>query len=133
LADRFTGVGTDGSLGRLSACRAEVAIEDAKQVFGVGQARNRVQRAVERTSPSAWLPDAGNPLWYATAGHHPADVADHRERAPWYTTKRRPSTADLAAEIRHVLIAAKFRGGRPARPTQAEIHAIQLAWETEAA
>jgi hypothetical protein len=29
----------------------EVAIEDAKQVYGTGQARNRTARAVERTVP----------------------------------------------------------------------------------
>src|SRR2546427_3948177 len=29
----------------------EVAIEDSKQVFGTGQARNRTARAVERTIP----------------------------------------------------------------------------------
>jgi hypothetical protein len=32
-----------------------------------------------------------------------------------------------------VLIAARFAGARPAEPTPAEVHAIQLAWETDAA
>jgi hypothetical protein len=31
--------------------RLEVAIEDAKQILGAGQARNRAARAVERTIP----------------------------------------------------------------------------------
>lgn len=31
----------------------EVAIEDAKQTTGVGQARNRLHRAVQRTVPQA--------------------------------------------------------------------------------
>jgi hypothetical protein len=109
----------------------EVAIEDAKQVFGVGQARNRVKLAVERTVPFGLACQTLATLWYATAGHHPADVADHRARAPWYTTKRHPSTADLAAKLRRTLIAARFSGGRPEQPTQAEIHAIRLAWETD--
>ena len=117
------------------ACRwsMEVAIEDAKQVFGVGQARNRVKHAVERTVPFGLACQTLATLWYATAGHDPADVDAHRERAPWYTTKRHPSTADLAAKLRRVLIAARFKGGCPGRPTQAEIHAIQLAWAMEAA
>jgi hypothetical protein len=117
------------------SCRwsEEVAIEDAKQVFGVGQARNRVKNAVERTVPFGLFCQTLATVWYAVAGHDPADADAHRERAPWYTTKRNPSTADLAAKLRRVLIAARFKGGRPDRPTQAEIHAIQLAWATEAA
>jgi hypothetical protein len=117
------------------ACRwsIEVAIEDAKQVFGVGQARNRLELAVERTVPFGLACQTLATLWYATAGHHPADVAEHRERAPWYTGKRHPSTADLAAKLRRVLIAARFAGTRPTEPTPADIHAIQLAWETDAA
>jgi len=43
----------------------EVAIEDARQVFGAGQARNRTARAVERTirfsSPARPSPPAGTP------------------------------------------------------------------------
>ena len=64
----------------------------------------------------ALLVPAGQTLaivWYATAGHHPADVAEHRTRAPWYATKTEPSTADMTAKLRRVLIAAKFRLPRP--------------------
>jgi hypothetical protein len=111
----------------------EVAIEDSKQVFGVGQARNRVEDAVERTVPFGLACQTLAFLWYATAGHHPDDAAAHRARAPWYTTKQHPSTADLAAKLRRVLIAARFAGTRPAEPTPADVHAIQLAWETDAA
>ncbi len=72
-------------------------------------------------------------LWYATAGHHLADAAEHRARAPWYRTKAEPSTADMIAKLRRVLIAAKYRPVQPATPTPAEIHAITLAWEAAAA
>jgi DDE superfamily endonuclease len=67
----------------------EVAIEDARQVFGAGQARNRTARAVERTVPFQLACQAIATCWYATAGHDPADVADHRARAP--CTPARPS------------------------------------------
>jgi hypothetical protein len=115
------------------ACRwsIEVAIEDSKQVFRVGQARNRVERAVERTVPFGLFCQTLATVWYAVAGHDPADVAAHRERAPWYTTKRHPSTADLAGKLRYTLIAARFSAGRPEQPTPAEIHAIQLAWAAD--
>jgi hypothetical protein len=61
---------------------AEVAIQDSKQVFGAGQARNRTARAVERTVPFQLACQAITVCWYATAGHDPADVAEHRARAP---------------------------------------------------
>ena len=111
----------------------EVAIEDARQVFGAGQARNRTARAVERTLPFQLACQAIATTWYATAGHDPADVADHRARAPWYTTKSQPSTADMLAKLRRVLIAAKFRASRPCQPTPEEINVIRLAWEDAAA
>jgi hypothetical protein len=111
----------------------EVAIEDARQVFGAGQARNRTARAVERTVPFQLACQAIATTWYATAGHHPADVEDHRARAPWYTTKAQPSTADMAAKLRRVLIAARFRPPQPDQPTLEEINVIRLAWEELAA
>src|SRR6266496_1524188 len=52
----------------------EVAIEDAKQVFGAGQARNRLPAAVHRTVPFTLACQSIAVLWYATAGHHPGDV-----------------------------------------------------------
>ena len=111
----------------------EVAIEDSKQVFSAGQARNRTARAVERAIPFQLACQAIAVTWYATAGHDPADVQDHRARAPWYTTKARPSTADMAAKLRRVLIAARFQASRPGQPTPEEINVIRLAWEDLAA
>jgi hypothetical protein len=109
----------------------EVAIEDARQVFGAGQARNRTARAVERTVPFALACQAIATCWYATAGHDPADTGDHR--APWYKTKPQPSTADMAAKLRRVIIAARFKASRPDQPTPEEIRIIRLAWEDLAA
>ena len=107
----------------------EVAIEDAKQLFGTGQARNRTARAVERTIPFMLACQAIAVCWYATAGHHPADAGTRRLDAPWYTSKTEPSTADMTAKLRRVIIAAKFKRLRPDQPEPAEIHAIRLAWE----
>jgi hypothetical protein len=36
-------------------------------------------------------------LWYALHGHHPDDVADRREAAPWYQSKTNPSFTDMLA------------------------------------
>jgi DDE superfamily endonuclease len=111
----------------------EVAIYEAKQLVGVGQARNRVAAAVERTVPFGLACQTLAVCWYATAGHHPNDVTEHQTRAPWYRTKTHPSTADMLAKLRRVLIATRFRCARPDQPTPAEIQAIRLAWENPAA
>jgi len=108
---------------------AEIAIEDAKQVFGCGQACNRTAAAVERTVPFQLTCQAIAVTWYAVAGHHPADLESRRARAPWYTTKAQPSTADMAAKLRRVLIAARFKPPRRDQLTCEEISVLRLAWE----
>lgn len=107
----------------------EVAIEDSKQLFGAGQARNRTAAAVERTIPFMLACQAVAVCWYATAGHHPADAETRRLDAPWYTTKTEPSTAGMTAKLRRVIIAAKFKRSCADQPEPSEIHAIRLAWE----
>jgi DDE superfamily endonuclease len=107
----------------------EVAIEDAKQLLGGGQARNRTAAAVERTIPFMLACQAIAVCWYATAGHHPADAEARRLDAPWYTSKTQPSTADMTAKLRRVIIAARFKRVYADQPEPAEIHAIRLAWE----
>jgi hypothetical protein len=131
LRPRFAAARLPGT--RFSCQTIEVAIEDAKQIFGTGQARNRTARAVERTIPFQLVCQAIAKVWYATAGYDPTDIDACRARAPWYTSKAQPSTADMAAKLRRVIIAAKFRASRPDQPTPEEIHAIRLAWEDTAA
>jgi hypothetical protein len=107
----------------------EVAIEDAKQLFGTGQARNRTAAAVERTVPFMLACQALAVCWYATGGYHPADTEARQLDAPWYTAKTEPSTADMTAKLRRVIIAAKFKRVHADQLEPAEIHAIRLAWE----
>ncbi len=78
----------------------EVAFEDAKHIFGVGDARNRARKAVERTVPFQFLCMTLMIVWYALSGHHPDVVSEHRARAPWYRSKANPSTADMLAKLR---------------------------------
>ena len=42
-------------------------------------------------------------VWYALHGHTPDDVAGHRTRARWYTTKTEPSYDDMAIRLRRVI------------------------------
>src|SRR6266542_2462665 len=53
-------------------------------------------------------------------------------RRPWYRTKTNPSTADMLAKLRRVLIAARFRLAQPEHPSLEEIQTIRLAWEDPA-
>jgi hypothetical protein len=106
----------------------EVAYEDAKHIFGVGHARNRTQKAVQRTVPFQFLAMTLTIVWYALHGHHPDVVAEHRARAPWYRSKTDPSTADMLAKLRRVMIAAHYLPQRPQTPSSAEITQVQHAW-----
>ena len=82
----------------------EVAIADAKQLFGAGQTHTRTAAAVQRVIPFTLLAQTITVLWYATAGHHPDDLADRRAAAPWYASKSQPSTLDMLIKLRRVLI-----------------------------
>ena len=111
----------------------EVCIEDAKQTGGVGQARNRVRLAVERTVPFALIVNTLTVLWYATVGYHPDDVDERRELAPWYREKTQPSVLDMFTKLRRVIIAGHLRTVDPQPPTDQEITILRLAWEDVAA
>ncbi len=111
----------------------EVAIEDAKQIGGVGQARNRVRLAVERTVPFALIVNTLAVVWYATVGYHPDDVEERRELAPWYRDKAQPSVLDMLAKLRPVIVAGYLRSEDAQPPTPQEITILRLAWEDVAA
>ena len=91
----------------------EVAFEEGKELFGVGHARNRTRKAVERTVPFQFLTMTLAILWYTASGHHPDLVAEHRAKAPWYLSKTTPSFADYLHQrvIRtRVLVVRVFPG-----------------------
>ncbi|MDA8356237.1 MAG: transposase [Actinomycetota bacterium] len=111
----------------------EVAIEDAKQTGGVGQARNRVRLAVERTVPFALVVNTLAIVWYATAGYHPEDVDERRQLAPWYRDKAQPSVLDMFTKLRRVIVASHLRAEYSQPPTSQEITILRLAWEDVAA
>lgn len=111
----------------------ETAIETAKGPMGVGQARNYLEQAVERTVPFGMLTMSLVVIWYALHGHHPDDVTDRRVRQPWYTTKTEPSFEDMLAKLRRTIIAARFLPERPDKATPEQINAVHLAWASAAA
>jgi hypothetical protein len=111
----------------------EVTIETAKGPLGVGQARNYLEQAVQRTVPFGMLTMSLVVIWYALHGHHPDDVTDRRARQPWYTTKTEPSFEDMLAKLRRTIIAARFLPERPGKATPEQINAVHLAWASAAA
>jgi hypothetical protein len=106
----------------------EQAFADARQIIGVGEARNRTLRAVERTVPFGLVCFSVVTVWYTLHGHCVGDVAGHRARARWYTTKTEPSYDDMAVKLRRVIIAARFRSPGPEQATPQETRAVLAAW-----
>jgi hypothetical protein len=111
----------------------EVAIENAKQHTGVGEARNRTTTAVHRTVPFGLITQSLVYLWYAEHGHDPNTITQRRHQAPWYRTKTHPSYQDMITKLRRTLIVAKFRAGNPDQATPTQILDITQAWEAAAA
>jgi DDE superfamily endonuclease len=111
----------------------EVTFEEARQHLGVGQAENRTRAAVERTIPFGLYVYAITVVWYALYGYHPADVAEHRARSPWYGCKTAPSFQDMLVKLRRTIIAARFIPNHAGQLTDHEITTVRLAWAAAAA
>jgi DDE superfamily endonuclease len=133
-------VSTDlGATPALLVCRyadrwpVEVLFEESRQVAGVGQARNRTRKAVERTVPFGLACVSLVVCWYALHGQPTADVAARRAMAPWYRDKHAVSFADMLVALRRVILAAQYLPGSLVEPTPTEILAVQRAWAAAAA
>jgi len=106
----------------------EQSFADARAVLGVGEARNRLRTAVERTVPFALVAFSLVTVWYALSGHSPQDAAQRKARSRWYTTKAEPSYEDMVIKLRRVIIAARFSHPGPYQPQPEETRAVLLAW-----
>jgi hypothetical protein len=91
----------------------EIAFLDARHLAGVGQARTRTRRSVERLVPFGLACLSLAIIWYARHGQPAADLAAHRARAPWYRHKRTVSVADMLAALRRAVLAAQYPHGHP--------------------
>jgi DDE superfamily endonuclease len=111
----------------------EPANATGKQLLGVGQARNRVPKAVERTVPFGFLVQTLVILWYATCGHHPDDLTSRHAAEPWYPDKTEPAFEDMLHKLRRALIAARISGTTPNRPHPNIIRDYELACAAAAA
>ena len=85
----------------------ETANQEAK-AHGVGEARNRVQKAVERTVPFGFLAQTITIAWYAVHGDPETDLDQRLRESPWYRQKTTISYADMLAALRRELIRHEF-------------------------
>jgi hypothetical protein len=102
----------------------ETAHQEAK-AHGVGQARNRVQRAVERTVPFGFLAQTITIVWYALHGNPDADLQARRRAAPWYRHKATVSYTDMLAALRRELIRHEYCTQAPAATSATQITLAQ--------
>ena len=98
----------------------ETAHQEAK-AHGVGQARNRVREAVERTVPFGFLAQTITIAWYALHGDPEADLDARRHAAPWYRHKATISYSDMLAALRRELIRHEYWAQAPAATSTPQI------------
>ena len=104
-----------------------------KQLTGAGEACNRVQEAVERTVPFAFLIQSLMIIWYALACDPAASIGCRRSRCPWYRTKATPAPADMHAALRGELTDARINGISPGHNDTRQITDGTLTSEAAAA
>ena len=91
------------------------------RLLGVGDACNRVEKAVERTVPFGFLIQTLLILWYARFAYYPADVGRRRRLCPWYRTKTGPSPADMLARLRREFLEARISAIQPGQDASDQI------------
>jgi hypothetical protein len=111
----------------------ETAIAAGKQTLGIGQARNRLQRAVERTLPFQFIVYSLVIIWYTLHGHHQDDLAQRRAAQPWYRHKHEPAFEDMLTKLRRTLLAARITGVAAAQPDPKKYRDYELACAAAAA
>jgi hypothetical protein len=92
-----------------------------KQILGVGDACNRVDKAVERTVPSGFLVQSLLICWYARCAYDPADIDPRRRLCPQYRTKTSPSPAGMLARLRREFLKARFSTTQPGQDNHEQI------------
>jgi hypothetical protein len=88
----------------------EQTIRDCKALLGVGNARNRLQRAVERTVPFQMLCLTILYCWYATTHTRHGALEDYNAHHPWDRGKTHVSVEDMLIAFRRQRIKANTAG-----------------------
>jgi hypothetical protein len=88
---------TEVILGYMKRWSVEVCYWESKQLLGLHDAHVWSELSVQRAHPMAWFVGGLVFLWYAKYGVHEEQA---EMPAPWYTTKKSPSFADMLATFR---------------------------------
>jgi len=104
-----------------------------KQILGVGDACNRVEKAVDRTVPFGFLVQSLLICWYARYAYDPADIGRRRLLCPWYRSKTEPAPADMLARLRREFLKAQFSAIRPGQDRLEQIDDYAWTCDTTAA
>jgi hypothetical protein len=133
LASTDADVGASDLIARYdSRWTIETCNQEAK-AHGVGQARNRVQKAVQRTVPFGFLAQTITIAWYAVHGDPQADLDARRKASPWYRQKTTVSYADMLAALRRELIRNEFWAQTPPMTTTPKLTQPQSPSASKAA
>ena len=95
----------------------EVCFHDGKNITGVGETQNRVEKAVQRSVPFTFMAQTITVLWYTINATPETQIADRRRNAPWYTTKTDPSTTDMLYALRDTLTTHRINTTTPGHAT----------------
>jgi hypothetical protein len=121
LASTDINADTAGLIARYdSRWTIETCHQEAK-AHGVGEARNRVQKAVERTVPFGFLTQTITITWYQLHGNPDTDLTERRRLSPWYRQKTTVSYTDMLASLRRELIRHEYWAQAPAVTTNPQI------------
>ena len=110
----------------------ETCHQEAK-AHGVGEARNRIEKAVQRTVPFGFLCQTITIAWYALHGNPEADLKHRLRQSPWYRQKQSVSYTDMLAALRRELIRHEFWAQAPTATTNAKLTQPQTPPATTAA
>ena len=102
----------------------ETAHQEAK-ARGVGEARNRVEKAVKRTVPFGFVAETITVTWYAVHGDPEADLETRRRASPCYRQKTTISYSDILAALRRELIRHEFWAQAPPMTTNPKLTQAQ--------
>jgi len=95
----------------------EVCFHDGKNITGVGETQNRVEKAVQRSVPFTFMAQTITVLWYTINANPETQIAERRRNAPWYTTKTDPSTTDMLYALRDTLTTHRINPTTPGHAT----------------
>ena len=110
----------------------ETAIAAGKQLLGIGQARNRLRRAVERTVPFSSSSTASSSSGTRCTATTETTSTPDATPSPG-TGTRTTSPSKLLAKLRRTLLAAQITGVAAAQPDPNKYRDYELACSAAAA